>query len=290
MSSNETRTRRLPWRQPAATAASAPAQERPPKPGFPSIIAQGATPHPAPPLVVTAGVALRDAEAFRMALLAIVEAEMAKLTDASAVDEWHRTVLDPRIAAEVEQEVRRIETAARERHTVITGDQAATRAHLAQIVQSQEEAEAALGRSLQAVRVARARVEERRTGTTPESVDVVVVVDSASELEGLRAEITSQREAIARALDVMRVESEQQLASEALAAEQAVRDLDRRIVEQERLHDAAAAEVERARERYRGVDPLSPVGSDAPLAAAAQPGPEDEVQDPAQGVRLGEVA
>ena len=74
-------------------------------------------------------------------------------------------------------------------------------------------------------------------------------------------------EAIARTLKSMRADSEQQLASAALAAEQAVADFDRRIAEQEQIVERAAVDVRAAHDRYRGADPI------AGTAVAAAPEP-----------------
>lgn len=200
---------------------------------------------------------LRDPDAFRVELFAVVETEMAKLTDASAVDEWHREVLDPRIAAEVEQEVRRIEMAARVRNTTLSGELSAIQAQLSDTDQSVVEADAALERARRAVRVARARLDERRTGETTESIDSVVGPDSDAQITAIRTEIETQRRSIARALKSLRIQSEPQLRSASLAADQAVRELDRRIAEQERAVESAAADLEAARDRYRGAGPIA---------------------------------
>lgn len=201
--------------------------------------------------------ALRDAEAFRAAIFALVETEMSKLTDARAVDEWHRQVLDPRIAAEVEQEVRLIEMVARQRQTALAGDQLAVGAEVAQVARLESETDAALEQARQAVRVARARLDAIRSGTPVDVRDSVVGQNSEAELAVIRAELDSHHAAIARALKSLKADSEQQLAFAALAAEQEVADFDRRIVQQERIVASAEAEVKAAHDRFSGADPIA---------------------------------
>ncbi len=209
--------------------------------------------------------ALRDAEAFRAALFVLVETEMSKLTDAGAVDEWHREVLDPRIAAEVEQEVCFIEMVARRRRAGLTGDEVAVGAAIAQVARLESESDAALEQERQAVRVARAHLEELRAGTPVDLRGPVAGQNSEGVLAAVRAEVDWHRGAIARELKSMRAESEQQLASAALAADQAVADFDRRIVEQERIVASAEAAERAAHDCYRGADPIA---APAPIAGA----------------------
>lgn len=224
---------------------------------------------------------LRDAEAFRTHLFAVVESEMSKLTDARALDEWHREVLDPRIAAEVEQEVRRIQMAARTAHTTLTGDHVAARAELAQLERLESDAQDLVQRAIEGVLAARARLVERRTGVAADMRDSVVGTDCQAELAGIRTELDSHREAIARVLKATRTESEQQLATVALAAEQAVRDVERRIAEQESVVARAENDVRAAHDRYRGADPVVSTGAAASsgLTVAAAPDQQEDATD-----------
>lgn len=277
---------RLLRRSAASRPSSHPAQS-----GIPASTAIWGSSVPTASLWQPAGpLSLRDAEAFRAQLFAVVEAEMSKLTDARAVDEWHREVLDPRVAAEVEIEVRSIETAARQRHTAMAGDQVAIRAEVAQVSRLAAEAEAALEQARQGVRVARARLDQRRTGAPAEIGDGVVGYDTHGELAAIRAQSDSHRGAIARTLKSVRADSEQQLASAALAAEQAVADFDRRIAEQEQIVERAAVDVRAAHDRYRGADPIAGTEAAAAPEPMIMPNPTAGQPSTVQDTTLGEAA
>lgn len=213
-------------------------------------------------------VPLADPSAFRDHLMHVVEVEMGKLTDARAVDEWHREVLDPRISAEVAQQIRRIEQSAHERQTALQGELVATQTGAEQLVAMHRDADEVLQSARAQLSAVRARVGfgGRSDGGAPAPAG-----DVEGQLASVRSRMAEHRAGIARALDTVKVDSGPQLASELRAADRKVADLDSRVAAQQSLVEAAESERAAALDRFRGVVPAdSPAPAVAPATATTE--------------------
>lgn len=77
---------------------------------------------------------------FEARLIALVDAEMDRLTEANALDEWHVDYLDPRISAQVNAEHTRIDAASHGRRASLVAQQRTLEARIASLAAQRETA------------------------------------------------------------------------------------------------------------------------------------------------------